>query len=230
MKFNILIPLRSKSEGLRNKNILKYNNNINLANHTIKKLLKIPDVNKIFILTDSNFYKKKIINNKKVDKTYIRPKNLSTSNSKIQSLVHHFLISHLIDSEMSNFAIMQVTSPMLSINEIKQTFKFIIKKKTDSLMHVSEALESPNETIVGDKKKWNFLVKKRVTNRQNYKKKYFFITGSMFYFTKKYFLKFKEIYNKKTFAYKVDKINFIDIDDPFTFEISKRLIDMKVRN
>jgi CMP-N-acetylneuraminic acid synthetase len=230
MKFNILIPIRSKSRGLKNKNILKFNNNINLTNYTIQKLLKIKNINKIFILTDSKLYKKKIINHQKIDKTYIRPEFLSKSNSKIQDLISHFLLSNSIDAKVSNFALMQVTSPMLSIKEIKQTFNFIDKTKLNSLMHISEVLESPNEIIVGQKKRWNFLINKRITNRQNYKKKYFFITGSLFYFTKNFFLKFREMYNNKTFAYKVDKINFVDIDDSFTFEISKKLTNMKIRN
>ena len=97
-------------------------------------------------------------------------------------------------------------------------------------MHVSEILENPHETIYGNETKWSFLIKKRITNRQNYKKNYFFITGSMFYFTKKFFLRYKTIYNDKSYAYKVDKINFIDIDDPFTFELSKKIINMKIRN
>ena len=75
-----------------------------------------------------------------------------------------------------------------------------------------------------------FLIKKRITNRQNYENDYFFITGSMYFFTKNFFKKYKSIYNNKSYAYRVDKINFVDIDDPFTLELSRKLIDMKIRN
>ena len=66
MKFSVIIPLRSNSKGLKNKNMLNFSNNTNLTNFTLKKLIPIKEINKIYILTDSNSYKKKIIENKKI--------------------------------------------------------------------------------------------------------------------------------------------------------------------
>ena len=43
------------------------------------------------------------------------------------------------------------------------------------------------------------------------------------FFTKKFFLKHKKFYNEKSFAYKVDKVNFVDIDTKFDLEVAKRL-------
>ena len=97
-------------------------------------------------------------------------------------------------------------------------------------MHVTKVLENPYEIIEKKKKKWNFLMKKRFVNRQSYKKTFHFITGSLFFFTRNFFQKYKQIYNKKTFAYEVDKINFVDIDDKFTFELAKKVINSKIRN
>ena len=54
MKFSVIIPLRSNSKGLKNKNMLNFNNNTNLTNFTLKKLIPIKEINKIYILTDSN--------------------------------------------------------------------------------------------------------------------------------------------------------------------------------
>ncbi len=227
MKFNIIIPIRSKSKGIKNKNIVNFQKNLNLTNFTLKKLIGIKQIKKIYVLTDSNLYKKKIIHHNKIDKKYIRKNKHSLSNSKIQDLVKDFLKENSI---IDNLALIQVTSPLLNRKEIVKTFNFITKKKIQSLIHVSEILENPHETIRGSKNKWSFLIKKRITNRQNYKNNYFFITGSMFFFTKKFFKKYKLIYNNKSYAYRVDKINFIDIDDPFTLEISKKLINMKIRN
>ena len=42
--------------------------------------------------------------------------------------------------------------------------------------------------------------------------------------------KMKNLYNKKSFAYEVDRINFVDIDDKFTYEMSQNLKKMKLRN
>ena len=56
-------------------------------------------------------------------------------------------------------------------------------------------------------------------NRQK-SKKFFFSTGSLFFFTKKFFLKNKKFINTKSFAFQVSKKNFIDIDDNFTYKLS----------
>jgi len=50
--FEAIIPLRSKSRGLKNKNILPFKNGVNLVNYTLKKLIKIKKIKKIYILTD----------------------------------------------------------------------------------------------------------------------------------------------------------------------------------
>ena len=124
----------------------------------------------------------------------------------------------------------QVTSPNLGKNEIIKTINFIIKKKISSLMHVTNILENPYEVIEVVKKRWKFLMKKRLINRQTYPKKFMFITGSLYYFTRNFFLKNKEIVNLKTYPYKVDRINFVDIDDQFTFHLSKKVSNLKIRD
>ena len=228
--FEAIIPLRSNSEGLKNKNILFFKKKVNLVNYTLKKIINIKKIKKIHILTDSNYYKKKIIDHKKIDKNYQRKKKLSLSNSKIDDLIFDFLSNYNTNIKSNKFLLFQVTSPNLKKKEITKTLDFIDKKKISSLMHVTEVLESPYEIIELKNKTWTYLMKKRVINRQNYLRKFMFITGSLFFFTRKFFLKNKKIINLKTYPYKVDKINFIDIDDKFTFELAKKVINLKTRN
>ena len=56
--FEAIIPLRSKSRGLKNKNILLFKKRVNLVNFTRKKLIDIKKIKKIYVSTDSGFYKK----------------------------------------------------------------------------------------------------------------------------------------------------------------------------
>ena len=226
--FDAVIPLRSGSKGIKNKNFVNFHGE-KLANHTIKKLLKIKEIDRIFILTDSDNYKKNLIKNKKINLEYPRPENLSGDNADINNVFYNFLIWSKNKFKLNKILFFQVTSPLISIYEIKKTIQFIKRKKLTSLMHVSEMLEPPNECINKIGKNWKFLVGNHVVNRQNFKK-FYFITGSMYYFTKRFFLRNKKSYTAKSFAYKVDQINFVDIDSKFDLEIAKCLRKIKIRN
>ncbi len=227
--FDVIIPLRSGSKGLHNKNIQKFNKEI-LVNHLLKKIIKLKDIRYIFILTDSEIYKKKIIKNYKINKEYIRPKKYSNDNSKIYDLIRDFFKwSSQRSYKLKNILLLQVTSPLLLQNEIINTINFIKNKKINSLFHVSEMIEHPYECITISKKGWKYLKKSKKVNRQNFKK-FYFITGSLYFFTKNFFLKYKKFYNEKSLPYKIDKINFIDIDTKFDLEIAKKLFNLKIRN
>ena len=52
----------------------------------------------------------------------------------------------------------------------------------------------------------------------------------MFFFTRNFFNKRKTIISKNTFPYEIDRLNFIDIDDKFTFELAKKVENLKTRN
>jgi len=227
--FDVVIPIRSGSKEIKNKNIKKFNRD-NLTNLLLKKIINLKDINRIFILTDSTDYKKKIIKHKKINTEYIRLKKHSADNSIIYDLVNHFLKWLDIKKyKTEKILLLQVTSPLLHKNEISKTISFIKQKKINSLFHVSEMIEHPYECIKGFKKKWSPIIKNNKVNRQNFDS-FYFITGSLWFFTKKFFLKYKKFYNKKSYAYKIDKINFVDIDTMFDFEIAKKLTNLKIRN
>jgi len=226
--FDVIIPLRSGSKGIKNKNIKNFNGE-NLANFTIKKLINIKHIRNIFVLTDSEFYKKKILKNKKVKLDYPRPNKLSKDNSSINDVVIDFLKWSKNKYDIKKVLFFHVTCPLISIKEIKKTINFIKRKKVNSLVHVSEVMEHPYECIDKLGTNWKFVKENLVANRQNYKK-YFFITGSMYYFTRKFLLKNKRMYNKSSFAYEVDKINFVDINTQLDFEIAKALLKFRIRN
>lgn len=56
--FEAIISLKSKSRNLKVKNILLFKKRVNLVNFTRKKLIDIKKIKKIYVSTDSGFYKK----------------------------------------------------------------------------------------------------------------------------------------------------------------------------
>ena len=74
-----VIPARSGSKGVKNKNIIKFKNKT-LIRHTLDFAKKLSFVSKIVISTDSFIY----LNKSKISKKYynnLRPKKLSKDNS-----------------------------------------------------------------------------------------------------------------------------------------------------
>ena len=82
--FEAIIPLRSKSRGLKNKNILLFKKRVNLVNFTLKKIINFKEISKIFILTDSELYKKKLSN---IEKLILIIKGKESSQQAIQELM-----------------------------------------------------------------------------------------------------------------------------------------------
>ena len=81
MKLNIVpfIFARGNSKGIKNKNLLKFNNTTLLGN-AILQARKIKYVKKIFVSTDSIKIKKEALKYK-AEVPFIRPKHLSTDTS-----------------------------------------------------------------------------------------------------------------------------------------------------
>ena len=151
--FDVIIPIRSRSKELKNKNILPFLGKTILVNYTIKKLLNLKGIRRIYVLTDSEKYKNKLIKNRKVDRNYLRKKKHSEEGSSINDLINDFILHYYPYENNQNLLLLQATSPTLSINEINNTLKFIKKNNLKSLMHVCNVIESPYEIIEKKRKK-----------------------------------------------------------------------------
>ena len=78
MNIVVLIPARSGSKSLKNKNILKLKG-IPLIAHSIKFARKIPNVKKVFVSTDSKRIKA-ISKKYNAEVPFLRPKKYSKDN------------------------------------------------------------------------------------------------------------------------------------------------------
>lgn len=223
-----LIPLRSKSKGLKNKNILPFKNEKYLINYVIKKILKLKIFNEIYVLTDSSFYKKIIIKNSKVSTSYVRSKSLSMDKSKVSDLLLDFSswYEKKNNNKIKNFFLFQATSPIWRIIEIKKCINFFLKKKNiESLVTASKPIQSPISFAVGKDKKWKFLIQNKSQNRQDYRENYYFINGVLFACSKDFLKKYKKIYSNKSHIYEVSKHSISDINDYVDYNIARQITD-----
>ena len=219
MKILAYIPARSGSQGIKNKNmaILKKKPLIYYTLNIAKKITK--DVYP-FVSTDSKKMQK-YCGKIGLKTNYIRPKKLSTNNSTMYSGICHAL-NWLHKNKKKTFdavLLLQPTSPLRDIKELKLAISQFKKKNIKSLISVTKMIEHPYECIRYSKKRWKYIVenpKKNVgAGRQTYKENFYFIDGSFYIAKTKFLIKNKGFLNKNFTKIFVQKRKWpIDINDP----------------
>ena len=195
MRFISVIPARSGSKGIKNKNIIKIGNKP-LIQHTFEAACK-SKINQNFLLTDS--IKIKDLGKKfKINTDYIRPKKISNSKTSLAETLYHF--NSWLNKKKIYYdfmVILQPTSPLRDYKDINNCLDIIKKSKPQSLFSISESLEHPYEVIVKNKKKWRPILakSKKFYRRQDFDIKTYFINGSIYVSSNKL------IRQKKTFSY-----------------------------
>ena len=213
-----LIPARGGSKGIVKKNLKKINGEtlVGLAINCAKSS-KIFD--KVILSSDSqsilNIGKKKNIT------THMRSRNLSSDNSNI-----YYTAKKIInDFRLENFKymfILEPTSPLRQIKDIKRAHYLLKKKKFDSICSISEAHLNPLRAwrIIKNNLRPFILSKLNYCPRQQLPKSYQ-IVGNVIAFDITKMIKQKKIVFKKIGFFKVPKERSVDIDDFFSLKIVK---------
>ena len=154
-----IIPARSGSKGLRNKNIKKIND-IHLVGHSIISSLKCKIISNTFVSTDSIKYKKIAISyGAKVP--FLRPLNFSQSNSTDFQVINHAInFLEKINLEFEYIVFLRPTTPQRSPNIINKAIKKFINSNFDSLRSVQEMSESSFKSLEKMEKPFCHLLKK----------------------------------------------------------------------
>tara|TARA_B100001989_G_C24546151_1_gene470920 strand:+ start:234 stop:911 length:678 start_codon:yes stop_codon:yes gene_type:complete len=217
MNIVAIIPARSGSKSIKNKNILKYKNKP-LIYHSIKIALRSKLVDRVIVSTDSKKYAKL---SKKIgaEVPFLRPKKYSKDSSNDSEWINH-AINYLIKKEnyYPHLIIhLRPTSPNRNIKVFEQGIKWFLKNinKSTSMRSVSNFSQPPQKLF---KIKNNFLKGFFDTKlkgeyhsrpRQEYPHTYL-PNGYIDILKTKYILKTKRIYGNKILSYITYPI--LDID------------------
>ena len=218
-RFIAIILARGGSKGIKNKNMIMIKNKP-LIFWTIKDCLKSKKIHSTWVSSDS----RKILNfSKKCGANVIlRPKKYSKDNSSSESAwLHATKFLETQNLPFSDVVGLQPTSPLRNKDDIDKACKVFLTKKFDSLF---TALKISDHFIWKRKKRKllpNYNYKKR-PRRQNIEDK-FLENGSLYIFSKKKFLKFKNRLFGKIGVYLMNKVNSFQIDDYEDIEIINKL-------
>ena len=209
-----LIPARSGSKRLKNKNILNFSGKPLLEWTSIaakKSILK-----QTFLSTDDKRIAK-IGEKIGLNVPFLRPKNISKNNTgMIKVLVHFVKWLEQNNYKPSAIVILQPTSPLRKYFHINQAINLFKKNKPDSVVSVSDI---PENFGLG---KYMHQNNKGLLKEFNFKKGNLVIrNGPSIIVTNIKNIKNNNIYGKKILSYKMNIKDSIDINDEFDFKIAE---------
>ncbi|OZV13447.1 CMP-N-acetlyneuraminic acid synthetase [Tissierella sp. P1] len=229
-KFLAIIPARSGSKGLKDKNIKELNGKPMIA-HTIEAAIESDIFNEVVVSTDSQTYGDIA---KKFGATvpFMRPDYLSNDTAtSIDTIVHTIEELSKIRKEYDYFMLLQPTSPLRTKEDIINSIQLLFEKDANSVISVCEAEHSPlyMNTLAENLSMDGFLLKGIKTRRQELDK-YYRINGAIYMCKVDYFLKYNDFYKEKSYAYVMDKKASVDIDDEIDFFIAESLMKQNYHN
>ena len=211
-----IIPARSGSKGLLNKNI-KLLNKRPLIAWSIIAASKSSFISRIVVSTDSKEIAK-VANKYGAEVPFLRPKYLATDDAKaIDNYIYTVKkIKKNYSYASDNFVVLQPTSPIRDSKDIDKAIKLYYLKKADSVLSCCESSLAPftlmnlnknNKMMISKNKKL-----KKIMNRQEINP-YYTPNGSIYVLNLKNLIKYKSYFSNKSFAHLMSKEKSVDIND-----------------
>ena len=224
MKKIAIIPARSGSKGLPNKNILMLGNKPLMA-HTIEVALKSKMFERVIVSTDSLEYK--YIAEKFGAEVFMRSEELS--NDKASSFVVIEDVLKKIGTPVDYFVLLQVTSPFRTENHIRESIEVFENgiSEYDFLisMQKSDKASSLIKPIYNSGTLEEYNIDYSNYSRQKYDE--YHPNGAIYIGKIKEYLEQKHFFGKRSKAYFMNKEDSVDIDDSLDFEIAITILNKK---
>ncbi|MGC8423703.1 cytidylyltransferase domain-containing protein [Mixta calida] len=210
-----IIPARSGSKGLPNKNILMLLDRPLIA-YTIEAAVKADIFERIIVSTDSLEYRD--IAEQYGAEVVLRDKSLATDKATSFMVIEDVLKKN---SGYDYFVLLQPTSPFRNEHHIKEAIQLFENKENASfLASVVESTKSSSliKVIDEDLTLKNFNLDYSNYRRQNTKE--YSPNGAIFIGKTQSYLEQKHFFGRNSIAYIMNKEDSIDIDDRVDFEVA----------
>tara|TARA_B100001057_G_scaffold429229_1_gene455207 strand:+ start:2138 stop:2845 length:708 start_codon:yes stop_codon:yes gene_type:complete len=219
------ICARKGSKGIKNKNIVNFNNNP-LIVETINFANKNKMINNLVVSTDS----KKISSlvKKKVDKVFERSRYLSNSKAGKIPVIRDLLIrsEKYFNKKFDYIIDLDVTNPLREKNDLKNAFYKFIKSEAEVLFSVTDARKNPFFNMVMQSKTggYNLIKPSKFLRRQDVPIVYD-MNACIYIWKRGRLLKSNNLYGIKSIIYKMKNKSSHDIDNHLDLFITKEIFN-----
>lgn len=220
-----IIPARSGSKGLKDKNI-KLLNGKPLIAYTIEAAKQSNLFDEIFVSTDSQEYAT-IARKFGANVPFLRGKELASDTSSSWDVVKNALLDYKnIGKEFDTVALLQPTSPLRKFEDIIVGYDNMKAEDVNAVVGVCAVDHSPLwcNTLPEDKSLKDFLKVELIKMPRQSLPTYYRINGALYIVKTEYLMATESIYEEKCYAVVMQKENSIDIDDAMDFKIAEMLI------
>jgi CMP-N,N'-diacetyllegionaminic acid synthase len=220
-----IIPARSGSKGLKDKNIKPLNGKPLLA-YTIEAARNSNLFDEIFVSTDSSEYAR-IAGECGASVPFLRSDELSSDTASSWNVVRDAILNYKkIGNEFDTVALLQPTSPLRKSEDIIKAYDIFKNKSAWAVVAVCEVEHSPLwcNTLPENNSLQTFLNHDFVNIPRQSLPTYYRINGALYIVNTDYLMSTDNIYNEKCYAVVMSKENSIDIDDAVDFKIAEALI------
>lgn len=227
-EFLAIIPARSGSKGLKHKNIKQLNGKPMIA-YTIEAAIKSDIFDDVVVSTDSKRYAD-IAKQFGAKIPFMRPKQLATDMATTEEVIVYTLNKlKELGREYDYFMILQPTSPLRQPEDIICSVKLLLEKDGKSVVSICESEHSPLYMNTIDKSlSLDRFISKKVKTRRQELPKYYRLNGAIYLSDVDYYLEYRDLYGRKSYAYVMDKINSIDVDDEFDFLVAESVMKTNI--
>lgn len=216
-----IIPARSGSKRIKNKNIIKFLNKPIIV-YSIISAIKANIFDKIIVSTDSKTISM-IAKKNGAEVPFLRPKKLSGDSVPISDVIEHAINYYSKNGTIFNYVCcIYAASPLINFNDLRKSLKIIKSEKCEYVLPVKSydypiqrGFDLKNGFIKSmiDPKSYN-------VNSQNLKEFYHDV-GQFCWGTPKAWIKRKKVFSKRTKVYKIPNYRAIDIDNHDDLKLAK---------
>lgn len=226
MRVLAVIPARSGSKGIKDKNI-KFLRGKPLLSYSIEAAIQSKIFDTIHVSTDSEKYAD-VSRTYGADVPFLRNSEFSRDDSTTWDVIKYVLEEYRIrDKNFDVIVVLQPTSPLRNSEHIKNAWKFFLEKDADMVSSVCEAGCSPL---------WCNILPENLSLEQFENKEiaylprqclptYYHENGAIYIIKSNTLLTSDNVYKKNSYAYIMEKLYSVDIDDEIDFALAEVLMD-----
>ena len=223
-----IIPARSGSKGLKDKNI-KLLNGKPLIAYSIEAAKKSEIYSHILVSTDSERYGEIAIQYGAEVPFYRSEENASDVASSWDVVKEVLKKYQEMGIVFDTFTLLQPTSPLRKYEDIKKAYELFKEKDAIAVVSVCEMEHSPlwSNTLPEDLSMENFEDEEIALLPRQSLPTYYRENGAIYILKTDYLFEQKNIYKDKCYAFVMDAMNSIDIDSELDFLFAKSIMEYR---